>query len=67
MDTEGIKTWADMVDRIGGLDEAEVKALLNYEIAKYNRQTIVTRLHQRYCKLRMRREREEIAQGRIIL
>lgn len=67
MDTEGIRTWRDLIDRISGLDENEIKGMLNYEIVKYNRKTIVLRLHQRYCGLRRDREREEMAQGRIIL
>ena len=67
MDTEGIKTWADMVDRIKDLSEEETKGLLNYEIVKYNRRTIVLRLHQRYCSLRRDRERREMMEGKILL
>lgn len=67
MNTEEIKTWADMVERIQGLDENEIKALLNYEIIKYKRNTIILRLHQRYCSLRRDRERREMMEGKIIL
>jgi hypothetical protein len=41
-------------------DEAEVKALLDEEIAGQRRSTFLKRLHQRYCTLRANRERAEI-------
>lgn len=67
MEQEEIKSWSDMVKRIQSLDEEETKALLNYEIVKYGRKMIIQRLHQRYCRLRRDRERQNIENGEILL
>lgn len=57
---EVLKNWTTLNEFIPGLGEAEVKALLDYEVGHENRATLVERLHQRYNSLRVARERREL-------
>jgi len=45
------------------LTEAELRSMLNYELSTKKRKVYLERLHQRYCKLRDIRERQEIFAG----
>ena len=52
--------WRDLNKQLPLLSEQEVLDLLNAERAGARRSTVLERLHQRYCSLRMTRERQEI-------
>lgn len=55
-----MKNWRVLNQNLNLFSEAEVKALLDEEIAGQRRATFLKRLHQRYCTLRANRERAEI-------
>jgi len=57
---EGLKNWTTLNEVIPGLNELQVKALLDHEVQHENRVTLVERLHQRYNSLRVARERKEL-------
>jgi len=50
--------WKQLNEAISSFTEDEVLTALNEEIDGKRRWTIVNRLHQRYCALRAKRERE---------
>ena len=56
-------TWRSMHEVLTKLTEEEVLKLLQEEQAGANRITILLRLHQRYCVLRLERERILILRG----
>ena len=62
-----IEGWRDLVARIGSMSEAELAMCINYEISRYNRPAIITRLHQRYAKLFIARQRAELLRGETLL
>ena len=55
--------WKKLNDAISSMTEDEVLTALNEEIDGKRRWTIVNRLHQRYCALRAKRERELFRQA----
>lgn len=52
--------WRSLTATLNSMSEAEVKRLLDDEMASHKRAIIAKRLHQRYCALRTARERAEI-------
>ena len=48
-------------------NEEELKQAINYEASAYCRPYRLTRMHQRYCRLRDAREREELLAGKTLL
>ena len=59
-------TWRGLLERVADMTEDELKSALNYEIVTTNRSSIVLRLHQRYTKVRMFRERDTIKNGGLL-
>lgn len=55
--------WKELNETISSFTENEVLTALNEEIDGKRRWTIVNRLHQRYCALRAKRERELFRQA----
>ena len=55
--------WKKLNDAISSMTEDEVLTALNEEIDGKRRWSIVNRLHQRYCALRAKRERELFRQA----
>jgi hypothetical protein len=55
--------WRELNKNLSGLDEDQVKAMLDAEMAAGRRVTIVERLHQRYSALRATRERLALLQA----
>ena len=55
--------WKQLNEAISSFTEDEVLTALNEEIDGKRRWTIVNRLHQRYCALRAKRERELFRQA----
>ncbi len=60
MNSEVFKSWNQFVAEINFMDEDTLKNAINFELANGGSKSIITRLHQRYCKLRNKREREEL-------
>lgn len=58
--------WEAFIAALSTMDEATVFGLINYEVSTKGRKAYVTRLHQRYCKLRDVRERDELLAGKLI-
>lgn len=53
-------TWRELQTAMANLTESEVAALLIEEVTLHKRAPFITRLHQRYARLRADRERQEI-------
>lgn len=56
-----------MINKINEMGEAELQLALNMEASTYRRKAIITRLHQRFTKLRSNREREGLVAGTLLL
>lgn len=52
--------WRDLNKRLPFMTEQEALDMLTEERTGARRSTVLERLHQRYCILRMTRERQEI-------
>lgn len=52
--------WRDLNKRLPFMTEQEALDMLTEERTGPRRSTVLERLHQRYCILRMTRERQEI-------
>lgn len=55
-----LSSWRRLVEFLPTLREDQVKMLLDHELANGQRKVFIEYLHQRYCKLRMQRERAEL-------
>ena len=55
-----LSSWRRLVEFLPTLREDQVKMLLDHEVANRKRKIFVEYLHQRYNKLRMKRERAEL-------
>jgi hypothetical protein len=66
MENNGSMNWKDLNARLGDMTEAELLGFLNHEVCTSQRATHIVRLHQRYCKLRDAREREEALAGNMV-
>jgi hypothetical protein len=55
--------WTELNEQISGMTEKQVWKLIEAELTSLCRASHLTRLHQRYCKLRDARERSEILSG----
>jgi hypothetical protein len=53
-------TWRELLVNLPTMSEDQVKQMLDTECAGARRLTIMLRLHQRYCTIRMERERREM-------
>lgn len=53
--------WTDLLDSIGRMSEAELKAAIDAEVKRPEpRASHLTRLHMRFSKVRAARERREL-------
>tara|TARA_R110000868_G_scaffold24172_2_gene95867 strand:- start:214 stop:408 length:195 start_codon:yes stop_codon:yes gene_type:complete len=52
--------WRWLTTDLRHLTEPQVKRLLDKEVDTEQRRAVVIRLHQRYCALRAKREREAL-------
>jgi hypothetical protein len=55
-------SWQTLAVKLPEYSEEEVEQMLNDEISTHKRAAIARRLHQRLCKLRMLRERDELTE-----
>ena len=53
-------TWRELLAKMPGMGENDIKDLLMEEHAARRRVTVMLRLHQRFCMLRAERERKEL-------
>jgi hypothetical protein len=63
---EGSMTWEELVAALATMDENTTKAYLNHEISTHKRKSYITRMHQRYCKVRDERERVAVLGGQLL-
>ncbi len=61
-----LKDWATMNSTLGSLREDQIKDLINLEIQGKGRMAWLERMHQRYNKRRIERERAEILSGKLL-
>lgn len=61
---KGLQSWRNLNAVIGVLNEDQVSKMLSHEMAVGQRDTFVTRLHQRFTALRTARERAEMLLGK---
>lgn len=62
-----IESWLELMKVINGMDEVALQSAINLEVSTYRRKAIITRLHQRFTKLRSQREREALIAGKSLL
>lgn len=62
-----LESWEHLHRIIGKLSEDELRQTINYEASTYKRKTLLTRLHQRYTKMRALRERSLLLSGELLL
>jgi hypothetical protein len=60
------RNWKSLNAGIDQLDEVEVKMLLDQEMLTTRRVTHITRLHERFTRLRANRERAALMKGNLI-
>jgi len=53
-------SWRELNERLNGLDEGQVGAMLEAELNVGKRKSLLVRLHQRFTILRAQRERREM-------
>jgi hypothetical protein len=56
-------SWKEMTNVISTMSEAELREAIITEVQSYNRPTLVLRMHQRFTKVRAKREREAMLAG----
>lgn len=59
-------SWRDMHEKLSEMDEDTLRESINYEASVYKRKAILNRMHQRYCRLRNARERDQLARGELL-
>ncbi len=62
--TEALKSWRNLNAVIALLNEKQVSEMIMHEMANGQRDTFLTRLHQRYTAVRTARERAELLLGK---
>jgi hypothetical protein len=55
-------SWQTLAVKLPEYSEEEIEQMLDDEISTHKRTAIARRLHQRLCKLRMLRERDELTE-----
>lgn len=62
-----IMSWRDLLEKLPKMGEDDLREAINYEVATYKRKVVITRLHQRYSRLRADRERQMLISGEHLL
>lgn len=60
-----LKDWHTCVRYVSEMTENELRTLLNYELSTKHRETYITRIHERYSRLRTLRERQALLSGMV--
>ncbi len=58
--TRLLNDWATLNKHLPSLTEDQLVTMIKHEIVSGKRKRFVERLHQRFCRLRDRRERDEL-------
>ena len=61
------ESWRQLIAELGSLDEESLRESINLEVSTYKRKSVLSRLHQRYTKLRAKRERQLLIDGEMLL
>lgn len=61
------ESWRQLISELGSLDEESLRESINFEVSTYKRKSVLSRLHQRYTKLRAKRERQLLIDGEMLL
>ncbi len=61
-----LSSWVDINKALPSLREDQLKELINMERQGKARKAFLDRMHQRYCKLRSKRERAELDGGKLL-
>ena len=67
MEVRTFNSFGEMFEALPSMTEDELRACINHEVSTYRRGNIIARMHMRYCKLRMKRERFELINGLSLL
>ena len=60
-------SWRELISSVGRLNEQELRESINYEVSTYRRKAFISRMHQRYARLRSERERALLLAGEMLL
>ena len=60
-------TWREFMLILPTMNEQQLAEAINYEVSTYRRKNYITRMHQRYSRLRADREREQLFNQEILL
>ena len=61
------QSWKELMAILPTLDENELVVAINTEVSGFKRKGHIERMHQRYSKLRAKRERDALVAGDILL
>jgi hypothetical protein len=61
------ETWDQLMKQVGTLNEEDLRESINYEVSTYKRKNVISRMHQRYVKLKAKRERQLLIDGEMLL
>ncbi len=61
------ESWKQLIAQVGEMDEESLRESINFEVSTYKRKNVIGRLHQRYTKLRAKRERQLLIEGGTLL
>jgi len=65
MENENLQ-WKYLTVQLEAMSENDLKTHINYEASVHKRRSYLRRLHQRYCALRDKREREQLIRGELL-
>jgi len=55
-----LEDWRRLMGALSKMSEQDMLDLMNYEKLSYRRKYVAERIHQKYCAVRKKREREEL-------
>jgi hypothetical protein len=62
-----LKSWRELMTKLPEMDEVTLRESINYEASVYKRKAFITRMHQKYSRLRADRERQLLLSGEHLL
>ncbi len=60
-------SWREFMATLPNMNEQQLAEAINYEVSTYRREKFITRMHQRYSRLRVDRERKQLLNQEILL
>lgn len=61
------ESWRQLTSKVSDMTEEELLVAINMEVSTYGRKPFIERMHQRYSKLRVARERDQLCKKEILL